>query len=98
MFMGRAQLFSLGDNKVIGSNAVNEFHFGYLRKANVIGKRGIPRVPGVSSAPGVPYFPGLPSEGRRGLGLCTSMAPLGGMARAVSALKRSVTSFSLCAS
>jgi hypothetical protein len=38
MFIGRAQLLSLGDNKVIASNAVNEFHFGYLRNANVIGQ------------------------------------------------------------
>jgi hypothetical protein len=38
MFIGRAQLISLGDNKVIGANAVNEFHFGYLRNANVIGQ------------------------------------------------------------
>jgi hypothetical protein len=36
--MGRAQLFSLGDTKVIGSNTVNEFHVGYLRNANIIGQ------------------------------------------------------------
>ena len=28
----------LGDNKLIGSNTVNEFHLGYLRNANVIGQ------------------------------------------------------------
>jgi len=36
--IGRAQLFSLGDTKVIGSNTVNEFHVGYLRNANIIGQ------------------------------------------------------------
>jgi hypothetical protein len=38
LFIGRAQVFSLGDNKVIGSNTVNEFHAGYLRNANIIGQ------------------------------------------------------------
>jgi hypothetical protein len=38
LYIGRAQLFSLGDNKLIGSNTVNEFHLGYLRNANVIGQ------------------------------------------------------------
>jgi len=38
LFIGRAQLFSLGDNKVIGANTVNEFHAGYLRNANIIGQ------------------------------------------------------------
>jgi hypothetical protein len=38
LFIGRAQLLSLGDNKVMGSNAVNEFHLGYLRNANIIGQ------------------------------------------------------------
>ena len=37
LFIGRAQLLSLSDNKVIGSKTVNEFHFGYLRNANIIG-------------------------------------------------------------
>jgi hypothetical protein len=36
--IGRAQLFSLGDTKVIGANIVNEFHVGYLRNANIIGQ------------------------------------------------------------
>jgi hypothetical protein len=36
--IGRAQLISFGDTKVFGSNIVNEFHFGYLRNANVIGQ------------------------------------------------------------
>jgi hypothetical protein len=34
---GQAQLISLGDTKAFGS-AVNEFHFGFLRNANVIGQ------------------------------------------------------------
>ena len=38
LFIGRAQLLSLGDNRVIGSNTVNEFHVGYLRNANIIGQ------------------------------------------------------------
>jgi Carboxypeptidase regulatory-like domain/TonB dependent receptor len=38
LFIGRAQLFSFSDNKVMGSNAVNEFHLGYLRNANIIGQ------------------------------------------------------------
>ncbi len=38
LYIGRAQLFSLAINKVIGSNAVNEFHAGYLRNANVLGQ------------------------------------------------------------
>jgi hypothetical protein len=36
--IGRAQLFSLGDTKVLGANTVNEFHVGYLRNANIIGQ------------------------------------------------------------
>jgi hypothetical protein len=35
---GRAQLISLGDAKVFGTDTVNEFHIGYLRFANVIGQ------------------------------------------------------------
>jgi Carboxypeptidase regulatory-like domain len=38
LFLGRAQLLSLGDIKLIGSNTVNEFHAGYLRNANVVGQ------------------------------------------------------------
>jgi hypothetical protein len=38
LFIGRAQLFSVSDTKVIGANTVNEFHIGYLRNANVIGQ------------------------------------------------------------
>jgi len=38
LFIGRAQLLSLGDNKAIGSNTVNEFHLGYLRNANIVGQ------------------------------------------------------------
>ena len=36
--IGRAQLFSFSDTKVVGANAVNEFNAGYLRYANVIGQ------------------------------------------------------------
>src|SRR5580704_9128583 len=35
---GRAQLVSLGDTKVFSNGTVNEFHIGYLRNANVIGR------------------------------------------------------------
>ncbi|WP_353065663.1 carboxypeptidase regulatory-like domain-containing protein [Tunturibacter psychrotolerans] len=38
LFIGRAQLFSASDTKVIGANTVNEFHIGYLRNANIIGQ------------------------------------------------------------
>jgi Carboxypeptidase regulatory-like domain len=38
LFIGRAQLLSLSDNKVIASKTVNEFHVGYLRNANIIGQ------------------------------------------------------------
>lgn len=35
---GRAQLISLGDTKTFGSSTVNEFHFSYMRSANVVGQ------------------------------------------------------------
>ena len=38
LFIGRAQLFSLSDNSVIGSDTVNELHLGYLRNANIVGQ------------------------------------------------------------
>jgi hypothetical protein len=38
LYLGRAQLFSLGMNKLIGTSTVNEFHMGYLRNTNVIGQ------------------------------------------------------------
>jgi Carboxypeptidase regulatory-like domain/TonB-dependent Receptor Plug Domain len=38
LYIGRAQLLSLADNKVIGRNTVNEFHVGYLRNANIVGQ------------------------------------------------------------
>ena len=38
LFMGRAQLWSVGDNELIGAHTVNEFHLGYLRNANIIGQ------------------------------------------------------------
>jgi hypothetical protein len=36
--IGRAQLITLGDAKVFGTNTVNEFHLGFLRNSNVIGE------------------------------------------------------------
>jgi len=38
LYIGRAQLISLSDNKLIGANTVNEFHIGYLRNSNIIGQ------------------------------------------------------------
>jgi hypothetical protein len=38
LYAGRAQLYSVGDIKIIGSDTVNEFHLGYLRNANIIGQ------------------------------------------------------------
>jgi hypothetical protein len=38
LFIGRAQLFSLGGTKGIGANTVNEFHAGYLLNRNIIGQ------------------------------------------------------------
>jgi len=35
---GRAQLIQLGDTKALGSNALNEFHFSYLRDASDLGQ------------------------------------------------------------
>lgn len=35
--LGRAQLYTLGSNKVFSSSLVNEFHFSYMRNANDIG-------------------------------------------------------------
>ncbi len=37
MTLGRAQLLSLGTTKALGANAVNEFHFSYMRFANNAG-------------------------------------------------------------
>jgi hypothetical protein len=36
--LGRAQLLSLGDIKTLGSKAVNEFHFSYMRDSTDLGK------------------------------------------------------------
>ena len=36
--LGRAQLWSLGDTKTLGSNMVNEFHLSYLRFSNQVGQ------------------------------------------------------------
>jgi hypothetical protein len=38
LYIGRAQLMSISDNKLIGANTANEFHLGYLRNANVVGQ------------------------------------------------------------
>ncbi len=38
LHLGRAQLFSFSDTKVLGADTVNELHLGYLRNANVIGQ------------------------------------------------------------
>jgi hypothetical protein len=38
LYLGRAQLVSLGDTKSLGATAVNEFHFSYLRNAVDLGK------------------------------------------------------------
>jgi hypothetical protein len=38
LYLGRAQLLSLGDTKTIGTTAVNEFHFSYLRNSVDLGK------------------------------------------------------------
>jgi hypothetical protein len=38
LYVGRAQLLSLGETKTIGSTAVNEFHFTYMRDHNDLGK------------------------------------------------------------
>lgn len=35
--LGRAQLVNLGDTKSFGATAVNEFHFSFMRYANVVG-------------------------------------------------------------
>ena len=38
LYFGRAQLISLGDTKTLGTSAVNEFHFSYMRAANDLGR------------------------------------------------------------
>jgi hypothetical protein len=38
LYSGRAQLIDLGDTKTLGSTAVNELHFSYLRDSNDLGK------------------------------------------------------------
>ena len=38
LYLGRAQLLSLGDTKTVGPTTVNEFHSSYLRNANDLGK------------------------------------------------------------
>jgi hypothetical protein len=38
LYLGRAQLLSLGDTKTLGTTAVNEAHFTYMRDHNDLGK------------------------------------------------------------
>jgi hypothetical protein len=38
LYLGRAQLLSLSDTKTLGSTAVNEFHFTYMRDHSDLGK------------------------------------------------------------
>jgi hypothetical protein len=38
LYLGRAQLFSLGDTKTLNTTSVNELHFSYLRAFNDLGK------------------------------------------------------------
>jgi len=38
LYLGRAQLFSLGDTKTLSATAVNELHFSFLRAFNDLGK------------------------------------------------------------
>jgi len=38
LYLGRAQLLSLGDTKTLNATAVNEVHFSYLRAFNDLGK------------------------------------------------------------
>ncbi len=38
LYTGRSQLIDLGATKTLSPTAVNEFHFSYLRDANVLGK------------------------------------------------------------
>jgi hypothetical protein len=38
LYLGRAQLFSLGDTKTINTTTLNEFRFSYLRNSNDLGK------------------------------------------------------------
>ncbi|MGC2258164.1 MAG: carboxypeptidase regulatory-like domain-containing protein [Candidatus Sulfotelmatobacter sp.] len=38
LYLGRAQLFSLGETKTLNTTAVNELHFSYMRAFNNLGK------------------------------------------------------------
>jgi hypothetical protein len=38
LYTGRAQLFDIGDSKVLGASTVNDFHVNYTRDANNLGK------------------------------------------------------------
>ncbi len=38
LYLGRAQLLALGDTKTLGTTAVNEFHFSYMRASNDLGQ------------------------------------------------------------
>jgi hypothetical protein len=68
LYLGRAQLLSLGDTRLIGANSVNELHIGYLRNANVIGQPhgglGVSLTSqGFSSGPDGIYVQAPPFEG-----------------------------------
>jgi len=36
--IGRAQVFTFGDTKIIGMNTVDEFHIGIIRNSNIVGQ------------------------------------------------------------
>lgn len=38
LYLGQAQLLTLGDTKSFGSSAVNDFHYSYLRDSNDLGR------------------------------------------------------------
>jgi hypothetical protein len=38
LYLGRAQLLSIGDTKTLGTNAINDFHFSYMRDHNDLGR------------------------------------------------------------
>ena len=59
LYLGRAQLLSLGHTKVIGATTVNEFHLGFLRNNNIVGQPhgglGVPlSTQGFATGPGTP--------------------------------------------
>ena len=38
LYLGRAQLFNVADSKMLGSHAINDFHFSYMRDHNDLGR------------------------------------------------------------